>query len=137
MTEDKRFTDNGIEDIENQSFTDNLTGKTYWIDNGLDEIVNLLNTFNDENEQLKRPIKNLQNELSTYSEIFNELNGLVDENKLLKSYNGEMEDYLARLEEKNEKLKEENKKLICIIKQLEAKYEDKGFSLAYDMGECE
>ena len=137
MTEDKRFTDNGIEDIENQSFTDNLTGKTYWIDNGLDEIVNLLNTFNDENEQLKRPIKKLQNELSTYSEIFNELNGLVDENKLLKSYNGEMEDYLARLEEKNEKLKEENKKLICIIKQLEAKYEDKGFSLAYDMGECE
>ena len=137
MTEDKRFIDNGIEDIENQSFTDNLTGKTYWIDNGLDEIVNLLNTFNDENEQLKRPIKKLQNELSTYSEIFNELNGLVDENELLKSYNGEMEDYLARLEEKNEKLKEENKKLICIIKQLEAKYEDKGFSLAYDMGECE
>ena len=106
MTEDKRFTDNGIEDIENQSFTDNLTGKTYWIDNGLDEIVNLLNTFNDESEQLK-------------------------------SYNGEMEDYLARLEEENEELKKENKKLICIIKQLEAKYEDKGFSLAYDMGECE
>ena len=106
MTEDKRFIDNGIEDIENQSFTDNLTGKTYWIDNGLDEIVNLLNTFNDESEQLK-------------------------------SYNGEMEDYLARLEEENEELKKENKKLICIIKQLEAKYEDKGFSLAYDMGECE
>ena len=37
----------------------------------------------------------------------------------------------------NEQLKKENKKLICIIKQLEAKYEDKGFSLAYDMGECE
>ena len=106
MTEDKRFIDNGIEDIENQSFTDNLTGKTYWIDNGLDEIVNLLNTFNDESEQLK-------------------------------SYNGEMEDYLARLEEEKKKKKKENKKLICIIKQLEAKYEDKGFSLAYDMGECE
>ena len=53
MTE-KRFTDDGIEDIENQSFTDNLTGKTYWIDHGLDEIVDLLNTLNDENEQIKK-----------------------------------------------------------------------------------
>ena len=60
MTEDKRFTDNGIEDIENQSFTDNLTKKTYWIDNGLDEIVKLLNTFNDENEQLRKENKELR-----------------------------------------------------------------------------
>ena len=50
----KRFTNDDIEDIENQSFTDNLTGKTYWIDHGLDEIVDLLNAFNDENEQLKQ-----------------------------------------------------------------------------------
>ena len=50
----KRFTDDGIEDVENQSFTDNLTGKTYWIDHGLDEIIDLLNAFNDENEQLKQ-----------------------------------------------------------------------------------
>ena len=42
MTE-KRFTDDGVEEIVNQSFTDNLTGKTYWIDNGLDEIIALLN----------------------------------------------------------------------------------------------
>lgn len=49
----KRFTDDGIEEIENQSFTDNLTGKIYWIDNGLDEIVELLNKLHDENEQLK------------------------------------------------------------------------------------
>ena len=41
------------------------------------------------------------------------------------------------LQNENEQLKKENKKLNCIIKQLEAKYEDKGFSLAYDMGECE
>ena len=50
----KRFVDNGIEEIENQSFTDNLTKETYWIDHGLDEIVDLLNAFNDENEQLKQ-----------------------------------------------------------------------------------
>ena len=37
----------------------------------------------------------------------------------------------------NEQLKKENKQLNCIIKQLEEKYEDKGFSLAYNMGECE
>ena len=44
---------------------------------------------------------------------------------------------LNDLSEENEELKKENKKLNCIIKQLEEKYEDKGFSLAYDMGECE
>ena len=44
---------------------------------------------------------------------------------------------LNDLSEENEQLKKENKKLNCIIKQLEEKYEDKGFSLAYDMGECE
>ena len=42
-----------------------------------------------------------------------------------------------RLEKENEQLKKENMKLNCIMKQLEVKYEDKGFSLAYDMGECE
>ncbi|WP_296849081.1 hypothetical protein [uncultured Methanobrevibacter sp.] len=46
-------------------------------------------------------------------------------------------DLVNDLADKNEELKKENKKLNCIIKQLEAKYEDKGFSLAYDMGECE
>lgn len=44
---------------------------------------------------------------------------------------------MNELADENEKLKKENKKLNCIIKQLEEKYEDKGFSLAYDMGECE
>ena len=51
---EKRFTDNGIEEIENQSFTDNLTGKTYWIDHGLDEIIDLLNDFNNESKQFKQ-----------------------------------------------------------------------------------
>lgn len=54
MTENKRFTDNGIEEIENQSFTDNLTEKTYWIDNGLDDIIELLNNIHEENKQLKQ-----------------------------------------------------------------------------------
>ena len=56
---------------------------------------------------------------------------------------GENEDFcnlfdkLNELADENKQLEKENKKLNCIIKQLEEKYEDKGFSLAYDMGECE
>ena len=50
---------------------------------------------------------------------------------------GEVLDKMNELSKENEQLKKENKKLNCIIKQLEEKYEDKGFSLAYDMGECE
>lgn len=61
MTENKRFTDDGIEEIENQSFTDNLTEKTYRIDNGLDDIVELINELNDENEFSKKRIASLNN----------------------------------------------------------------------------
>lgn len=56
---------------------------------------------------------------------------------------GENEDFcdlfdkLNELADENKQLEKENKKLNCIIEQLEVKYEDKGFSLAYDMGECE
>lgn len=42
-----------------------------------------------------------------------------------------------RLEKENQRLKQENKKLQCINNQLEKKYEEKGFSLAYNMEECE
>lgn len=54
---------------------------------------------------------------------------------------GENEDFcdlfdkLNELAGENKQLKKENKKLNCIMKQLEVKYEDKGFSLAYDMGD--
>ena len=81
--------------------------------NESDEIVDLLNKLNDKNEQLKKSVKRQQDSN----------NGCA---KLIKEQQKE-----------NEQLKKENKKLNCIIKQLEEKYEDKGFSLAYDMGECE
>ena len=51
-----------------------------------DELVELLNEFQNENGQLKHRIKKLQNELNNYSEIFNELNALVDENEELKQF---------------------------------------------------
>lgn len=72
----KRFTDDGIEEIENQSFTDNLTEKTYWIDNGLDEIVELLNKFNEENEQLKKEVKSLREDLGFIDMELQELEDL-------------------------------------------------------------
>lgn len=76
---EKRFVDDGYEAIDEQSFTDNLTEKTYWIDNGLDEIVELLNKLNDENIQLKNKLKFL-NEL-------NEPYGtLIEENMRLKAF---------------------------------------------------
>ena len=43
MTE-KRFIDDGFEAIEDQSFTDNLTKKTYYVDY-FDEVVDLCNSL--------------------------------------------------------------------------------------------
>ena len=76
----KRFTDDGVEEIENQSFTDNLTGKTYWIDHGLDEIVELLNELYDENIDIKSKSKMVY-ERDAYKKL---CNGLEEENKQLK-----------------------------------------------------
>ena len=63
-------------------------------------------------------------------EINKLLNELNDSNEQLKQEN-------EQLKKENEELKFKNKKLHCIMNQLEVKYEDKGFSLAYDMEECE
>ena len=60
----KRFTDNGIEEIENQSFTDNLTGKIYWIDHGLDEIIDLLNTQHETVQNLNQRIDDYLTEVN-------------------------------------------------------------------------
>ena len=88
MTE-KRFTDDGIEEIENQSFTDNLTGKTYWIDKGLDEIVDLLNALNDENDELKEINRNLKDfrDFITEQNVLNEKQRKELQLQLLRLYN--------------------------------------------------
>ena len=64
MTE-KRFVDNGFEAIEEQSFTDTETDKIYFVDY-FDEIIDLLNNLAEENEQLKKQIKELKVELDTH-----------------------------------------------------------------------
>ena len=56
MTENKRYVDSGFEAIEDQSFTDTETDKTYYVDY-FDEIVDLVN------EQDKR-IKKLEEDLN-------------------------------------------------------------------------
>ena len=51
---EKRFIDGGKECIEDQFLIDTLTDKYYWIDNGLDDIVNMLNALHEENEKLRK-----------------------------------------------------------------------------------
>ena len=62
MTE-KRFIDDGFEAIEDQSFTDTLTKKTYYVEY-FDEIVDMLNSLNEENEHLKHNNKMLSMKMS-------------------------------------------------------------------------
>ena len=54
---------------------------------------------------------------SVFEPLIKELNKLSEENEQLKSYTGEMEDYLARLEEKNEQLKADKQSLIDFIRK--------------------
>lgn len=46
-----RFIDSGVEEVENQALIDLLKNKVYFIDNGLDDIIELLNT--QENKIIK------------------------------------------------------------------------------------
>ena len=63
---------------------------------GCKRIIDLLNELNDDNGQLKHRIVELQNDLNNYSEIFNELNCLIDENEELKSENKRLTDKLNK-----------------------------------------
>lgn len=122
----KRFTDDGIEDIENQSFTDNLTGKTYWIDHGLDEIIDLLNVLSDdENEKLKKENLDLSEELDYYKAKCSSLEtGLFQadrENKQLKmridSLKLLVKNWEALDKEKDEQLDRQNQSLKKLVKE--------------------
>lgn len=60
MITNKRYIDNGSEAIEDQSFADTETDRTYYVDY-FDEIIDLVN------KQDKR-IKELENELKLYKQ---------------------------------------------------------------------
>lgn len=53
MSEKERFVDKGIITIVDQGLTDTLTDKDYWVEDGLEDIVELLNSLHKENEELK------------------------------------------------------------------------------------
>ena len=57
----KRFVDGGEECIEDQFLIDTSNDKYYWVSDGLDDIVELLNELHEENQQ----IKDILNELSS------------------------------------------------------------------------
>ena len=57
----KRFIDNGYEAINEQSLTDTYTDKTYWVDNGIAEIVDLLNDLEEEKDYWKKRALLLEN----------------------------------------------------------------------------
>lgn len=125
MTE-KRFIDDGYEAIEEQSFTDTETDKTYYVDY-FDEIIDLANGLNEKNKVLYKEIERLrtQNKDLLYSNAKN-IELLEKENKDLKAkYNSCIEemDSLAevndkfynenkKLKEKNEQLKSDNNRLV-------------------------
>ena len=88
---------------------------------GSHQIQKWINNVFNENEQLKSRVEYLERK--------------IDRERT--SYQKQHEKWEEEIQKENEQLKKENKKLNCIIKQLEEKYEDKSFSLAYDMGECE
>ena len=68
----KRFIDDGFEAIEEQSFTDTETDKTYYVDY-FDEIIDLANGLNEKNKVLRKEIERLkrQNEDILYNNAKN------------------------------------------------------------------
>lgn len=56
MAENKRYVDNGYEAIEDQSFTDTETDKTYYVDY-FDEIVDLVNKQEEVIQKYKHLVK--------------------------------------------------------------------------------
>ena len=88
MTE-KRFIDGGEECIEDQFLIDTSNDKNYWVSDGLDGIVELLNTLNDENEQLKQINRNLGDfrEYITEQNVLNEKQRKELQLQLLRLYN--------------------------------------------------
>lgn len=64
MTKNKRYIDDGFGAIEDQSFTDTETDKTYYVDY-FDEIVDLVN---EQDERIKELEKNLNDALNRIEE---------------------------------------------------------------------
>lgn len=97
----KRFIDGGEECIEDQFLIDTSDDKYYWVSNGLDDIVTLLNELHEENEYLCEKIKENEWHWNT-----------IDEDKDVWMY-------------KCKKLEEENEQLKTQLKDCEKRVTDK------------
>jgi hypothetical protein len=60
----KRFVDGGEECIEDQFLIDTSNDKYYWVSDGLDDIVKLLNELHEENKQIKDLIHTILNQIN-------------------------------------------------------------------------
>lgn len=89
MTENKRYIDDGFEAIEDQSFTDTKTDKTYYVDY-FDEIVDLLNEQDKKIKELETVIQQILHEtranhtkgeysiiVSVSSQMYDKLSNLI------------------------------------------------------------
>ena len=83
MTENKRYIDDGFDAIEDQSFTDTETDKTYYVDY-FDEIVDLVNEQDKTIKELKKENENLNNVLEDFMGMLNRLQANPD-NEVLQS----------------------------------------------------
>ena len=139
MTENKRYIDDGYEAIEDQSFTDTKTDKTYYVDY-FDEIVDLLNEQDEQIKELEKDLNDALNRIEERSidvQLLKEENGnLKKENELKGDFRNFINEDIVRIKKENEQLKEEVERLKCINKQLEERL-DKDIALDMDCGEVE
>ena len=120
MTE-KRFIDDGFEAIEDQSFTDILTKKTYYVEY-FDEVVDLCNSLWEQTKRFEKHNKDLMEENEQLKSIIDKL--IFDNTKMKKVLNStkkENEQLKHEIEDFQEllALKEQKEFLKPIIQQIE------------------
>lgn len=104
----KRFIDGGEECVENQFLIDTETDTNYWIDKGLDDIIDLLN---EQHEQIQS-MNNTMNATANYNKFLEcKITNLEKEAEV---YNLDAMNYQTLYEqqvEKNNRLKQEIERL--------------------------
>ena len=104
MNKNKRFTDDGFEAIEDQSFTDTLTKKTYYVDY-FDEVVDLCNSLWEQTKRFEKHNKDLMEENEQLKSEIEKLS-YANEDLLSEKRNWQrMSEEYCKLSEENEQLK--------------------------------
>ena len=111
MTENKRYIDDGFEAIEDQSFTDTETDKTYYVDY-FDEIVDLVN---EQDKQIQELLSCNHGLVQKQIRMFDKIIQLEKENEQLKQSEKDCQEWNHKLINENEQLKQSNQKAIGLI----------------------